>query len=137
VNSKNPSCVGLVSFSGTTATPILVSPLLRIPHSNLSQGEWQAHKPHGQGCFLFNDGIYIEGNFASGRVSGVAGIYYPNGSYLKGNFHCGKLKDRALFYNSEEDVWSLRDYTNKDDSTVLFEGKGNPVAYSNNLKFLT
>ena len=86
---------------------------------------------HGKGCFFYNTGVYIEGEFTEGLTNGEACIQYPNGSYLKGRFQEGKLIDRALYYNSIEDKWTLKDYRLGDVPFIFCEGKGNPISYGN------
>ena len=87
-------------------------------NEGIFEGTIKDNQKNGQGCYLWYNGNFYNGNWEQGRITGNGTLFYANGGILKGNFLDGKLSGlgRSIYQNGDSYVGMWKD--------GMFHGKG-------------
>jgi len=61
-------------------------------------GEWKNGRMHGNGKYLFRDGMTYEGRFEEGKLEGEGTAFYPGGQKYVGNWRRSRYEGRGETY---------------------------------------
>ena len=96
------------------------------------EGEWDSHKPHGQGIERYRKGNYFVGSFYKGKKCGPGVFTYTNLTTLTGIWDNGSLEGYATS-NSGIDVNMVHEVG--EYSLKEIQSKGNYSETTRNGKF--
>jgi len=82
------------------------------PKGDKYEGYWENGLKHGTGLIKYSNGDYYQGEWAEGKKEGKGLMRYINGDWYKGTWKAGQQSGRGVHYFKQHSAWFVGEWAN-------------------------